>query len=143
MITFRSQEFESLGFEWDSHSAAWEVRLSELTNHRKIHWECTNVSQHHSENPKLGQWVRTQRSNYRLQLEGKRLQMTGPRIQALGSLGFEWGPSIGRGKETRKNPSLDDDARRVHKTSPNSGRGANSQLVTAPPNEILRTTDYH
>jgi hypothetical protein len=92
MITFRSQEFESLGFEWDSHSAA------ELADHRKIDWECTNVPQHHSENPKLGQWVRTQRSNYRLQLEGKRLQMTGPRIQALRSLGFDWGASIGRGE---------------------------------------------
>jgi hypothetical protein len=79
MITFLSQELESLGLGWDSHSAAWEVRLSEHADHRKIHGEC-NVPQHHSENPKLGQWVRTQRSNYRLQLEGKRLQMTGPRI---------------------------------------------------------------
>jgi hypothetical protein len=24
------QELESLGFEWDSHSAAWDDRLSEL-----------------------------------------------------------------------------------------------------------------
>jgi hypothetical protein len=132
LITFRSQEFESLGFEWDSHSAAWEGRLSELADYRKIHGEC-NVPQHYIENTLLGYWVRTQRSNYRLQLEGKRLQMTSPRIQALGSLDFEWGLSIGRGKETRMNPRRDDAARRVHKTSANSGRGANFQLVTAPP----------
>jgi hypothetical protein len=37
MITFRSQELESLGFEWDSHSAAWEDRLSELADYHKIH----------------------------------------------------------------------------------------------------------
>jgi hypothetical protein len=66
MITFRSQELESLGFEWDSHSTAWEDRLSELADYHKIHGEC-NVSQDYSENTLLGYWVRTQRSNYRLQ----------------------------------------------------------------------------
>jgi hypothetical protein len=27
---------EELGFEWDSYSAAWEDRLSELADYRKI-----------------------------------------------------------------------------------------------------------
>jgi hypothetical protein len=39
--------------------------------------------------------------------------MTLRRIQELESLGFEWKPSICRGKETTKIPSLDDDAKRV------------------------------
>jgi hypothetical protein len=58
MITFRSQELESLGFEWDSHCAAWEDRLSELADYRKIHGEC-NAPQHYSENTLLCYWVQT------------------------------------------------------------------------------------
>jgi hypothetical protein len=113
MTVFRIQELESLGFEWDSYGAAWEDCLSELADYCKEHGHC-NVPQSYSENPKLGRWVGTQRRNYWLQLEGNKWFITLPRIQALESPGFEWKPSISRGKGT---PSLDDDARHVHKTS--------------------------
>jgi hypothetical protein len=114
MTTYRIQELESLCFEWDSYGVLWEVRLSELADYRKEHGHC-NVPQRYSENPKLGQWAGTQRRNYRLQLEGNKAFIALPRIQALESLGFEWKPSISRGKQGT--PSLDDDARHVHKTS--------------------------
>jgi hypothetical protein len=58
--------------------------------------------------------VSYQRTHYRLHEEGKRSQITLARIQALESLGFEWKRSICQGKETPQNPSLDDDATRVH-----------------------------
>jgi hypothetical protein len=92
MTLSRIQELESLGFEWTVCVIAWEDRLSELANYRKIHGHC-NVPQNCSENTKLGKWVGTQRNNYRLHREGKKSQMTTIRIQELESLGFEWKPS--------------------------------------------------
>jgi hypothetical protein len=71
---------ESLGFEWGSHVAAWEDRLSELADYRKIHGHC-NVPKRYIENIQMGYWVSKQRNNYR---------MTLTRIQKLESLGFEW-----------------------------------------------------
>jgi hypothetical protein len=97
MTPFRIQELESLGFEWGEYVTAWEDRLSELADYRKIHGHC-NVPHNYSENIKLANWVGTQRCQYRLHLEGKRSQMTLPRIHALESLCFDWKPSISRGK---------------------------------------------
>jgi hypothetical protein len=142
MTSFRIQELESLGFEWDRQGTAWEDRLSALVNYRKMHGHC-NVPHSYSDSLKLAQWVATQRTQYRFYQEGKTSFMSTFRIQALESLGFEWKLSIGRGKRTRNKPNLDDDARRVHKKLANARQGADSQLETAPFNAILRTTGYH
>jgi hypothetical protein len=114
MTPLRIQKLESLDFEWSRACfTAWEDRLSELADYRKIHGHC-NVPQSYSENTKLGNWVKTQRYQYRLHLKGKRSPiMTRSRIQALESLGFEWKSSISRGKGKPKKPSLDGDATRV------------------------------
>jgi hypothetical protein len=69
--------------------SAWEDRLIELADYRKIHGHC-NVPKNYSENRKLATWVSNQRTKYRLYQEGKRSPMTLSRIQALESLGFEW-----------------------------------------------------
>jgi hypothetical protein len=89
MTTFRIQELECLGFEWDSHGAAWEDRLSELADYRIFQGHC-NVPCSYSDNSTLVKWIGRQRAQYRLHLEGKRSQMTTFRIQELESLGFEW-----------------------------------------------------
>jgi hypothetical protein len=89
MTLSRIQQLESLGFEWDCSGPAWEVRLRELANYRKIHGHC-NSPQNCSENTKLAQWVKTQRSTYKLHGEGKTSPMTSFRIKDLESLGFEW-----------------------------------------------------
>jgi hypothetical protein len=68
---------------------AWEDQLSELVGYCKIHGHC-NVPNRYSENPKLGWWVGTQRSNYKFYQEGKISSMTTFRIQKLESLGFDW-----------------------------------------------------
>jgi hypothetical protein len=90
MTLSRIQKLERLGFEWECQGAAWEDRLSELADYRKIHGHC-NVPQLYSENTRLGTWVMTQRTNYRLYREGKKTHMTTFRIKELDSLGFEWG----------------------------------------------------
>jgi hypothetical protein len=112
MTTFRIKELESLGFEWDRRGAVWEDRFSELADYRKIHRHCS-VPRVYSENPQLGQWVGTQRKQYKLHLEVNKSFITLPRIQVLESLDFEWTPSISRGKGTPKNPSIDEDAMRA------------------------------
>jgi hypothetical protein len=90
-MTFsRIKQLESLGFKWRLVSVtAWEERLSELADYRKIHGHC-NIPQCYSENSKLGRWVDTQKTQYRLYLEGKKSHMKFSRIQELESLGFEW-----------------------------------------------------
>jgi hypothetical protein len=72
-----------------SKGTAWENRLNELADYRKVHGHC-NVPFRYSENGKLGRWVTNQRSHYRYRLEGKTSPMTLPRIEALERLGFEW-----------------------------------------------------
>jgi hypothetical protein len=139
MTLFRVQELDSLDFEWDIYGTAWKDRLSELADYRRIQGHC-NVPQRYSENIKLATWVATQRKQYRLHSKGKKSQMTLPRIQALESLGFEWKLAISPRKRT---PSLDDEARPVHKKPSNSRQGAISELEMAPSNEMLRTTGYH
>jgi hypothetical protein len=90
MTLSRIQQLESLGFEWGRHASAWEDRLSELAEYRKIHGHC-NVPYNYSKSAKLGRWVATQRTYYRLQKERKTSSLTTFRIQELESLGFEWG----------------------------------------------------
>jgi hypothetical protein len=68
---------------------SWEDRLSELADYRKTHGHC-NVTRKDSENSKLARWVKTQRMQYRLHLEGSTSPMTAFRIQESESLGFEW-----------------------------------------------------
>jgi hypothetical protein len=89
MTLSRIQELERLGFEWKCQGAAWEVRLSELADYRKLHGHC-NVPRKYVQNSKLYWWVAKQRTNYRLHLEAKPSRMTLSRIQALERLGFEW-----------------------------------------------------
>jgi hypothetical protein len=88
MTPSRIKELESMDFEWDSRGAFWEARLRELGDYRKIHGHC-NVPQRYSENTKLAHWVGKQRTDYRLQQEGKTSPMTLSRIKELEDMGFE------------------------------------------------------
>jgi len=42
------------------------------------------------DNPALGRWVSTQRSQYKLFVDGQRSTMTAARAERLGALGFVW-----------------------------------------------------
>jgi hypothetical protein len=61
--------------------------MSALADYRKIYGHC-NVTHNYSK--ELGNWVATQRHNYRLHLKGKNSSISPYRIQELESLGFEW-----------------------------------------------------
>ena len=87
----REMALEKLGFIWDSHRAAWEERLNEITVFRELHGHC-NVPSKYPENPQLAIWVKCQRRQYKLFGDGKRSNMTKERIAKLSRLGFEWTP---------------------------------------------------
>ena len=67
----------------------WDGRYEELKQYRSKFGDC-NVPQKWGDNPQLGQWVNTQRQQYRLYKEGKDSCMTEERIKKLNDIGFEW-----------------------------------------------------
>lgn len=80
---------ENIGFIWDSHEAAWQERLKELLEFKKVYGTCA-VPSKYSPNPQLARWVKCQRRQYRLYWEGKPSNMNIDRETALKNAGFEW-----------------------------------------------------
>lgn len=89
MTPERVKALEDIGFVWDSQGAAWGDRLNELEDFRRSYMHC-NVPSNFSDNPRLATWIKCQRRQYKLYMEGKPSNMTPQRIQHLESLGFEW-----------------------------------------------------
>lgn len=89
MTEERVTALEEIGFIWDSQGAAWGERLEELKEFRSIYMHC-NVPSNYSENPQLATWVKCQRRQYKLHMEGKPSNMTAQRIRDLETIGFEW-----------------------------------------------------
>jgi len=91
-----------IGFTWslrsrDALAEYWNQRFCELQKFHDEHGHC-NVPSRYPENPELGTWVGTQRTQYRLYLKAKATgdptlgatTMTEERVQQLESLGFQW-----------------------------------------------------
>jgi len=104
----------NLGFTWtirsrDNLGESWNQRLADLIEYKKRHGDCL-VPSRYPENPELGVWVGTQRTNYRLYLKAKESgeqssgasAMNEERIQQLEELGFVW--SLRGQDTTRKEP---------------------------------------
>jgi len=72
-----------------SSDELWQDMYNELVNFREREGHC-QVPAKFSENPKLGNWVRTQRAQRKKLLKGEFTIMTSKRIQALEALGFVW-----------------------------------------------------
>lgn len=89
MTQDRALALESIGFVWDSQAAAWGERLDELRLFRQSVGHC-NVPSNYAENPQLATWVKCQRRQYKLFIDGKPSNMTQERINMLGSLDFRW-----------------------------------------------------
>mmetsp|Transcript_13051 Transcript_13051/g.19878 ORF Transcript_13051/g.19878 Transcript_13051/m.19878 type:complete len:740 (+) Transcript_13051:2-2221(+) len=84
---------ESIGFIWDLRdTASWDDRVEELRLYKNETGHCL-VPRHYPSNPQLGQWVSTQRVQYRLMQEGKGGVMTPERASLLDSLDFIWNDS--------------------------------------------------
>ena len=97
MTEERIQQLESVGFVWNAQ-ASWKERFEELVEYKKVFGDC-RVPTQFSDNPKLGQWVVTQRVQCKLSQEGKSCRMTEERIKELGSIGFVWSAQHASWKE--------------------------------------------
>ncbi|CAJ1947835.1 unnamed protein product [Cylindrotheca closterium] len=89
MTEERVQALEGVGFVWDTYSAAWERRKSELRAYRAENGHC-NVPATFKVNKKLAAWVKCQRRQYKLFHEGKPSTLNHDRIEGLNQMGFQW-----------------------------------------------------
>ncbi|CAJ1968165.1 unnamed protein product [Cylindrotheca closterium] len=101
LVPHRVKALEDAGFIWDSHSALWEERLNELKAYRQVHGH-SNVPSTYTANAQLSTWVKCQRRQYKLFLEGDpSSNLTPERISALNQIGFQWCGRLARRKSTR------------------------------------------
>ena len=82
-----------IGFKWnyDSHlslTIAWNERLSEITSFKQLWCHC-DTPQKRSKNPKLGDWARNKRSQYRMLKSGKKSLISDEKTAQLERLGFK------------------------------------------------------
>ncbi|CAJ1955991.1 unnamed protein product [Cylindrotheca closterium] len=102
MTTRRIRALEELGFIWDSHSASWEQRMSDLLEFRDKHGHC-HVPTHYQENKQLAIWVKCQRRQHKLLKQGRSSTLTSDRLEVLDKVGFEWRAKRTTGKTTTHN----------------------------------------
>jgi len=88
-----------LGFVWEVYDSVWEKQLQQLVDFNN-EFNHTHVPNKYTQNKQLGEWVATQRKQYKLIVEGKSSSLTKERIELLNKLGFAWRFGIGKG--TRK-----------------------------------------
>jgi len=74
-----------------SRKHLWDTMYKCAEIFKRLHGHC-NVPRYYVQHPKLGAWVQTQRTQYRLSLEGKHNNMYPDRIEKLNALEFDWSP---------------------------------------------------
>merc|ERR1712157_527085 len=89
MTLERIRKLDSIGFVWDSREALWQERLRELLKFEEEYGNC-DVPAIYEPNPQLGSWVKCQRRQCKLYLEGKPSNMTKERKEELEKYGFQW-----------------------------------------------------
>eukprot|EP00980_Cylindrotheca_fusiformis_P009450 scaffold2068_cov96-Cylindrotheca_fusiformis.AAC.6 len=67
----------------------WNLRYQELVQFLNENKHCS-VPLHYARNPSLAHWVKRQRNQYRMKLDGKHSTLTADRQEALDKLGFIW-----------------------------------------------------
>ncbi|GKY94304.1 hypothetical protein MPSEU_000396200 [Mayamaea pseudoterrestris] len=89
MTADRAAALDAIGFCWDFQSSNWLDRLEELKDFKRETGHC-NVPSLYPENPTLATWVKCQRRQHTLRLQGKPHNITPQRIAELDRLGFTW-----------------------------------------------------
>ena len=89
----RIQRLDAIGFVWrvlrkNIKDAQWTVMYERLVAYKQ-HYKSTCVPRSYAADPKLGQWVSTQRSNYHTR-SSHSYHLTTERKQQLNRIGFVW-----------------------------------------------------
>lgn len=71
------------------HEEKWNTRLKEILKYREEHGHCL-VPHTYTPNPQLARWVKRQRRQYKLMLDGKASTMTQDRLDILNNINFIW-----------------------------------------------------
>ena len=93
MTQERIERLERIALEWGvPFSAEWDTKFNELVAYKDMHGGSCNVATGgYAKNPQLGNWVSTQRTQYKkFQQDPSTSHMTQERIERLESTGFEW-----------------------------------------------------
>ena len=98
-----------LGLRWDRSKMlppkSWDERFQELLNFKQTFGHCI-VPQHSQHIPGLGSWVKEQRKNYKLMMEGRRSSMTPEKALKLSNVGFVF--NVLEHSKKRKSAELDE-----------------------------------
>jgi hypothetical protein len=93
MTADRIRELDGINFDWRwTNMTDWMVRFEQMREFKVQFGHCL-VPSKYSANPKLGRWVKNQRTSYRLYQEGKPNPMTADRIRELDGINFDSGTS--------------------------------------------------
>jgi len=71
------------------HAEQWDIKFEELLEFKVVKGHCC-VPHKYEENMGLARWVKRQRYQYKLKLDGKPSTMTDRRVKALEEAGFVW-----------------------------------------------------
>ena len=74
-----------------SINTKWDTKFNELVAYKDAHGGSCNMPTGYAENPQLGKWVSTQRTQYKkFQQDPSTSSMTQERIERLESIAFQW-----------------------------------------------------
>jgi len=100
----------NIGFVWDSHEATWQERLGALNEFKNEHGHC-EVPSKYELNAQLATWVKCQRRQYKLYLEGQPSNITEERIAELERYGFKWEIRKSKTFELRRSKLIDQETK--------------------------------
>ena len=91
----RIDQLNEIDFVWEvgrgtqKDDTLWKQHFNELVKYKKKHGDCL-VSTYDKQNAKLGNWVSTQRYEYKKWLNGESAWITQERIDQLNEIDFVW-----------------------------------------------------
>jgi hypothetical protein len=91
MTDDKEQALEEVGFVWAKRKgqASWDEKYKELQEYSRRNGDC-NVPTKYANNPALGRWVSTQRSQNKEFQRDDSTHMNAERYRKLSALGFKW-----------------------------------------------------
>ncbi|GAX11425.1 hypothetical protein FisN_22Lh110 [Fistulifera solaris] len=91
MTEDRKRQLEKIGFTWAKRKGdySWNEKFRELEEFKRMNGH-VDVPTKYEENKALGRWVSTQRSQYKLFMQGQRSHMTQERLDELVAIGFKF-----------------------------------------------------
>ena len=95
MTQERIDALAKIGFDWGKQNIRWDGHFEKLVEYKELNGHCKVPLKYSLDGVNLGDWVNTQRAQYKSFQDGKYSPMTQERIDALEKIGFVWKLQIG------------------------------------------------